>query len=151
MKKLVVIICFLLGNVVYGQLYWGTLNDSTVIITRVNDTYEVKMRGWDKNINAYADIRVYNSKTIPVGFHAWNEKDENGNYYKTKNDYVTKVYANDYESYVDRYKSSGYKITSETSSTGGYQLVTFNKGEEYITVTFINGKFESMTNTKFNP
>jgi len=151
MKKIIVIVTLFLGNILYGQLYWGTLNDSTAIITRVSDTYEIKMRGWDKNLNSYADIRVYNSKTIPIGFHKWDEKDENGNYYKTTNNFETKVYKNDYESYVDRYKLSGYKITSETSSTGGYQLVTFNKGEEYIMVTFINGKFNNTTKTTYNP
>jgi len=151
MKFKLLILLAILSSSLYGQLYWGTLNDSTAIVTRVGDTYEVKMRGWDKNLNSYADIRVYNSKTIPVGFHKWDEKDENGNYYKTKNNFETKVYNNDYESYVDRYKLAGYKITSETSSTGGYQLVTFNKGEEYIMVTFINGKFESTTKTTYNP
>jgi hypothetical protein len=137
----------------YGQLYLGTLNDSTTTITSLDDgKYEVKVRGWSNDVNGYIDVRKYISSSIPVGFHQWDEKDANGNYYTTKHPLISGNdlnYKNDIEKYKNNLGKQGYSINSETSSTSGIVIITWKNENEYISVTFINGKFDSQITTKF--
>jgi hypothetical protein len=153
MRITLLTIISIISTSLYGQLYLGTLNDSTTIITRLDvNKFEVKVRGWSNDVNGYIDVRKYISSSIPEGFHLWNEKDENGNYYTTKRHNVSDNninFKNDKEKYKYNLNKLGYVINSETTSSNGIEIITWKNGDEYITITFIGGKFDSQTKTKF--